>query len=420
MNEREQIERDDESTSAAESCPKPAIDQPAAPPGSLLKVEGTENSSDAPTQLSNMGMGMTITIEHKHSLAIRWMHWINFPLLVVMIYSGLLIYWADSQHEGLNAHRVYRVGFGSWTLFRLFPSWFYNNLHLKFQLAKGLGYHFFFMWFFALNGMAYVLYTIFSGEWRELLPTRHSFREAVEVTLHDLGLRKRNPPQGKFNGAQRIAYTGVICMGVGSLLTGLAIYKPTQLHLLTSLLGGYEMARWLHFWLTTSYVVFFFGARRTGHSRRLEQLSRHDRRLRDFAERSDEARRAFSMNRKSPQVERDTIAELKRRSRRGFLTAAVAAVAGGSIWKWLNSRPEVDGLGSPFRKAMQCNAGIARRLFGERALAHEFEQSVRSVATAISDSPSSGPRTGDCNSSASRTLSPMHSTPKTRPPGLTE
>jgi Oxidoreductase molybdopterin binding domain len=81
------------------------------------------------------------------------------------------------------------------------------------------------------------------------------------------------------------------------------------------------------------------------------------------------------MNKKSPQVERETIAELKRRSRRGFLTAALAAVAGGSIWKWLNSRPEVDGLGSPFRKAMQFNAGIARRLFGERALAPEFEQS---------------------------------------------
>src|SRR5258708_20616636 len=46
-------------------------------------------------------------------------------------------------------------------------------------------------------------------------------------------------------------------MGAGSFLTGLAIYKPTQLHLLTSLLGGYEMARWLHFWLTMSYVAFF-------------------------------------------------------------------------------------------------------------------------------------------------------------------
>src|SRR5260370_39472609 len=85
----------------------------------------------------------TTRIKCKHSLAIRWMHWINFPLLVVMIYSGLLIYWADSQHEGMNGHRVYRVGFGSQTLLRLFPPSFYNNLHLKFQLAKGLGYHFF-------------------------------------------------------------------------------------------------------------------------------------------------------------------------------------------------------------------------------------------------------------------------------------
>jgi thiosulfate reductase cytochrome b subunit len=46
-------------------------------------------------------------------------------------------------------------------------------------------------------------------------------------------------------------------MGVGSLLTGLAIYKPTQLHLLTTMLGGYEMARWLHFWLTMAFVAFF-------------------------------------------------------------------------------------------------------------------------------------------------------------------
>jgi thiosulfate reductase cytochrome b subunit len=288
MNERDHIKRGDESHAAAEPSPKPVIDQPAELPAPGLKIAGTELPTEASAKSSNDApesavisarqnadgltgaqvgardesrkdatIGIIVAIEHKHSLVIRWMHWINFPLLTVMIYSGLLVYWADSQHEGLNAHRVYRVGFGSWTLLRLFPPWFYNNFHLKFQLAKGLGYHFFFMWFFALNGIAYVLYSFFSGEWRELLPTRHSFVEAVEVTLHDLGLRKRHRPQGKFNGAQRIAYTGVICMGAGSLLTGLAIYKPTQLHLLTSLLGGYEMARWLHFWLTMSYVAFF-------------------------------------------------------------------------------------------------------------------------------------------------------------------
>jgi hypothetical protein len=55
-----------------------------------------------------------------------------------------------------------------------------------------------------------------------------------------MGFSKRHPPQGKFNGAQRIAYTGVILMGAGSLLTGLAIYKPTQLHVITALLGGYD------------------------------------------------------------------------------------------------------------------------------------------------------------------------------------
>jgi thiosulfate reductase cytochrome b subunit len=77
------------------------------------------------------------------------------------------------------------------------------------------------------------------------------------VTLHDLEFSERHPPQGKFNGAQRIAYTGVILMGAGSLLTGLAIYKPTQLHVMTALLGGYEMAHWFHFWLTMAYVGFF-------------------------------------------------------------------------------------------------------------------------------------------------------------------
>jgi len=70
-------------------------------------------------------------------------------------------------------------------------------------------------------------------------------------------LSKVHPPPRKFNGAQQIAYTSVILMGVGSLLTGLAIYKPVQFAWLTSLLGGYEWARFIHFWLTVGYVMFF-------------------------------------------------------------------------------------------------------------------------------------------------------------------
>lgn len=199
----------------------------------------------------------TLQIKAKHPLAIRWMHWINFPVLAAMIWSGLLIYWADSDHAYRHSSEVYRVGFGHWTLFRFFPPWFYKRLHLTFQLAKGMGYHFFFMWLFGINGVLYVLYTIISGEWRYLLPNKNTLREAWQVLLHDLHLSKAELPKKKFNGAQQIAYTSVILMGLGSLITGLAIYKPTQLGWITTLLGGYEMARWIHFLLTLGYVAFF-------------------------------------------------------------------------------------------------------------------------------------------------------------------
>ncbi len=188
-------------------------------------------------------------LEKKYPLAIRWFHWINFPVLMTMIWSGMLIYWAND---------VYRIGFGGVTLFKFFPEWFYRTFNFSHRLADGMAWHFFFMWLFALNGLAYVLYTAISGEWRELLPNRHSLREAIQVTLYDLHLSKIHPPPRKFNGAQQIAYTSIILMGAGSLLTGLAIYKPVQFSWVTSLLGGYEWARFEHFWLTIGYVAFFF------------------------------------------------------------------------------------------------------------------------------------------------------------------
>ena len=51
-------------------------------------------------------------LERKHPLAIRWMHWINFPVLFTMIWSGLLIYWNDSDNAYQHPHEVYRVGIG--------------------------------------------------------------------------------------------------------------------------------------------------------------------------------------------------------------------------------------------------------------------------------------------------------------------
>lgn len=184
----------------------------------------------------------------KHPLAVRWFHWINFPVIAVMVWSGMLIYWAND---------VYRLGWGNKTVLKFFPDSFYKALHIPFRLAEGMSLHFVFMWFFAINGFIYVLYLIFSGEWRFIFPNKKSLKESFLVLLHDLHIRRSMPPQKKYNAAQRIAYTGIIMMGMGSVLTGLSIYKPVQFHTLSSLLGGYEWARAEHFILTILFVLFF-------------------------------------------------------------------------------------------------------------------------------------------------------------------
>ena len=188
-------------------------------------------------------------IIEKHPLAIRWFHWVNFPILTIMIWSGLLIYWAND---------VYAIRIFDQLIYKFFPQSFYEALHLKQRLAEGMAFHFVFMWLFFLNGFFYVLYTWISGEWRYLLPDKNSFKEAWAVLLHDLHLTKKPLPlQKKYNSAQKIAYSAIIVMGLGSVLTGLAIYKPIQFQFLCNLFGGYTSSRTIHFVLTIGYCLFF-------------------------------------------------------------------------------------------------------------------------------------------------------------------
>jgi thiosulfate reductase cytochrome b subunit len=187
-------------------------------------------------------------IIHKHPLAIRWLHWINFPLLTIMIWSGVLIYWAND---------VYRIGFGDKTLLKFFPDSFNKALKIPFRLAEGMSLHFFFMWFFTINGIVYFFYLLFSKEYKLIFPNRYSLKEAWLVLLHDLHIKKGLPPQKKYNAAQRIAYTGIIVLGFLIIITGLAIYKPVQLYWLCAMLGGYEWARIEHFTITILFVLFF-------------------------------------------------------------------------------------------------------------------------------------------------------------------
>ena len=183
-----------------------------------------------------------------HPRAIRWLHWINFPLLMIMIWSGLRIYWAED---------VYALGIGSWQWFAFFPDAVYETLGLERRLARGMAFHFAFGWLFVINGAIYATYLLATKEWRHILPDRHAPREAKDVVLHDLHIKKEMPPQGKYNAAQRISYTAVLVMALIIVVSGFAIYKPTQLYPLPLLFGGYQGARFVHFWMTIGLGLFF-------------------------------------------------------------------------------------------------------------------------------------------------------------------
>jgi thiosulfate reductase cytochrome b subunit len=45
-------------------------------------------------------------------------------------------------------------------------------------------------------------------------------------------------------------------MVIGSVVTGVAIYKPVQMNLLVTILGGYKAARFEHFILMAGISIF--------------------------------------------------------------------------------------------------------------------------------------------------------------------
>jgi thiosulfate reductase cytochrome b subunit len=119
-------------------------------------------------------------------------------------------------------------------------------------------WHFAFASLFVANAIVYVTYLFASGEWRRrLFSPRRDARNAWETLLHDLHLRKEEPPRaGLYNGMQRLAYTGTLATAPLSILSGLALHKPVQLPRLTALLGGYDGARAVHLLVLAALALF--------------------------------------------------------------------------------------------------------------------------------------------------------------------
>lgn len=212
---------------------EPATEPPREPPVEMAEPDGDE-----------------LVAKKKHSLGLRWMHWINFPVLMVMMWSGMRIYWADLREP-------YAFGIFGWELFEFWPDRVSSFLELEAKLAKGIAFHLVFGWFFVINGFAYVVYLSRKGNWRYLVPDKQGVKDTYKVVLHDLQISKEEPPQGKYNAMQQLTYTAVIVMAAVLVATGFAIYKPGQLSLLEAAFGGYDYARLIHFSVTVLLMGFF-------------------------------------------------------------------------------------------------------------------------------------------------------------------
>jgi thiosulfate reductase cytochrome b subunit len=173
-------------------------------------------------------------------LAIRVTHWVNVPVIVLMAMSGLQIFLAYPYFGPRGARYDWVPWLQGWmppSVLR-FGGWLAGARHVHFALA----------WLLVINALVYLAYLAWTGEYRRRLfwPPRDT-RPALRQVAYYVRLRKEAPPVDLYNGLQRAAYTAAVVLGILLVLSGLAIWKPVQLHRLAWCFGGYDGARLVHF-----------------------------------------------------------------------------------------------------------------------------------------------------------------------------
>ena len=219
-----------------------------------------------------------VLVVRRHHLLVRCSHWLNVPLLLGLILSGVSIYWASPvyQHkrDPLTGNFDPLADAGIWICahvpglheYHSPPDWLYNHMSLgPGLLAAALRLHWLCAYLFMLNGLVFVTGLAMGGGWRSLSPRRTDLRDALKMFRYYIGFplaklirRTWLPPRfdTKYNALQRVAYLSVAVAGLLSIASGWAIHKPMQLYWLTWIFGGYDKARIWHFWLMWVFILF--------------------------------------------------------------------------------------------------------------------------------------------------------------------
>ena len=182
----------------------------------------------------------------RHHAVVRITHWVNVVAVTIMIGSGLRIF---------NAYPAFARRGESFCCYPFARMPIPAKLTFGGWLGGARHWHFAMMWVLVLNGLVYLTFIYLHGEWRDLVPRRGVVRDSFEMVKFYLTVRKDHPRQGKHNALQRMTYFSLPIIGMLSVLTGIAIWKPVQFAPYTALFGGYVWARYWHFLAMLSLVV---------------------------------------------------------------------------------------------------------------------------------------------------------------------
>ena len=208
-----------------------------------------------------------VRVVRKHHALVRLTHWVNVPLLLGLIASGLAIYWAAPVFVHVrNPVTGSREPLGDLgvAIARTLNDrggeprfWLYDHLSLgPRQLATSLRLHWVLAYLFMVNGLLYAIGLALGGGWRALLPRPSDIRDALQMIRFYLGvvpmalLRRPwpHPPiHTKYNALQRAAYFSMPVFGTLVVLSGWAMHKPVQLGWVERLFVNYNGARLVHF-----------------------------------------------------------------------------------------------------------------------------------------------------------------------------
>jgi thiosulfate reductase cytochrome b subunit len=111
------------------------------------------------------------------------------------------------------------------------------------------------MWLLVGNGLVYVILGFATGRFRRKL-TPLSASAVLADTKAALTGKLGHSDLASYNAVQKLLYGGILLVGALVVASGLSIWKPVQFQYLTALFGGYDTARYVHFFAMAAIVAF--------------------------------------------------------------------------------------------------------------------------------------------------------------------